>query len=135
MDEGFKHDESARKLVQNDLAAMKEEIRQKKLESGSTVCSEASIVVETGARGTFARLPPSIAAEMEFKGRITDYTRSSFQGLTMDEVAAFVVDLKKNDFIERSKVCRLGTDKKTEQGKWPTQRSACGSKVRRILLQ
>ena len=134
MDEGFKNDENARKLVQNDLAAMKEEIRQKKLGSGSTVCSEASTAVGTGARGTFARLPPSIAAEMEFKGRITDYTRSSFQGITMDEVAAFVVDLKRMTSLNAPRFVDW-EQTKTEQGKWPTQRSACGSKLRRILLQ
>ena len=62
MDEGFQNEESARKLVQNDLAAMKEEIRQIKLRSGSTVCSEAGTAVSEGASGTFARPPPGIAA-------------------------------------------------------------------------
>ena len=41
---------------------MKEEIRQIKLENGSTVCSEASTAVGKGASGTFARLPPGIVA-------------------------------------------------------------------------
>ena len=31
MDEGFQNEESARKLAQNDLATMKEEVRQIKL--------------------------------------------------------------------------------------------------------
>ena len=53
MDEPLKHEESSRKLVQNDSAAMKEEIRQIKLESGSTVCSEAITAVGTGVSGTF----------------------------------------------------------------------------------
>ena len=57
MDQGFQNEESARKLVQNNLAAMKKEIRQIKQESGSTVCSEAS----SAASGTFARPLPSIA--------------------------------------------------------------------------
>ena len=43
--EGLANEESATKLVQNDFAAMKEEIRQIQLESGSTVCSEASTSV------------------------------------------------------------------------------------------
>ena len=47
-----KNEESARKLVQNDSAAMKE-IRQTKLESGSTVCSEASTAVVKGFSVTF----------------------------------------------------------------------------------
>ena len=38
-------EEIAWKLVQNDLSAMKEEIRQIKLGSGSTVCSEAITAV------------------------------------------------------------------------------------------
>ena len=118
MDEGFKNEESVRKLVQNDLAAMKEEVRQVKLGSGSTVCGEASTAVCTGASGTFAKPPPGTAAryhetfvprKMEFTGWITDFTRSSFQGTKKDEVAAFVVDLIQ--IIPRSKVCGLGTDK------------------------
>ena len=96
MDEGFKNEERARKLVQNDLAAMKEEIRQIEVESGSTVCSEANTAVGKGASGTFA--PPGIAARnnetfvprmMEFKGWVTDYTRSCYQCTAMEEVAAF----------------------------------------------
>ena len=55
MDERFKNEESARKI---DLAAMKGEIRQIKLGSRSTACSEASTAVGKGASGTFARPPP-----------------------------------------------------------------------------
>ena len=51
MDEGFKNEESARKLVQHELAAMEEEMRQSKLGSGSTACSEASTAMGKGARG------------------------------------------------------------------------------------
>ena len=57
IDEGLKKkEESARQLVQNDLAAMNEVIRPIQLGSGSTVCSEASTAVgkwyfrETAAR-------------------------------------------------------------------------------------
>ena len=71
--------------MQNDLVAMKEEIRQIKQESGSTVCSEASTAGCKGASGTIARPLPGIAArynevfvqrKMEFKA---DYTRGSCQ--------------------------------------------------------
>ena len=88
MDKGFKNEESARKLLQR---------------SGSTACSEAITAVGKGARGTFARPPLGIAAryneifvprKMEFKGWVTNYTRGSCQGLAMDEVVGFVVDLK-----------------------------------------
>ena len=74
-----------------------------KLVSGSTVCSEASTAVGKGASGIFARPLPGIAAryndnfvprKMENKGWVTDDTRSSLQGMTMDEVAKFLVDLK-----------------------------------------
>ena len=58
----LKKEESARKLVQNDSGATKEEIRQIKLGSGSTACSEASTAVGNCASGTFARPPPGIAA-------------------------------------------------------------------------
>ena len=64
MKDSKKKEESARKLVQNDFAAMTEEIRQVKLESGSTVCSEASTAVGNCASGTFARPPPGIAARL-----------------------------------------------------------------------
>ena len=107
---------------------MKEEVRQVKLESGSTVCGEASTAVGTGASGTFARPQPGTATrydenyvprKMEFKGWITEYTRSSFQGTTIDEVAAFVVDLIQ--IIPRSKVLRTWEQRRTEQGSWSTK--------------
>ena len=42
MEEGFKNEENARQLVQHELALMKEEIKNLKMGSSSTVCSEAS---------------------------------------------------------------------------------------------
>ena len=62
IDEGFQTEESARKLVQDDLAAMQEEIRQIKLWSGSTVRSEASI-----APGIAARYKENLPRKMAFK--------------------------------------------------------------------
>ena len=49
--QGFKNEENARKLVQNELAVTK--FKSLKMGSGSTVCSEASTGVELGS-GTFA---------------------------------------------------------------------------------
>ena len=56
MGEGFRNEERTRKLVQNDSAVMKEEIKNLKMGSGSTVCSETSAAV--CGSGTFARPPP-----------------------------------------------------------------------------
>ena len=73
---GLKIDENARQLVSRDLDLMKEEIKNLRMESGSTVCSEASTGVGLGASGTFVR-PPALASryneifiprKMEFKG-------------------------------------------------------------------
>ena len=70
-----------------------------------------------GAGGTFARPPLGVAArynktfvhrKMESKGWVTDYTRSSYQGFTMDEVAPFLVDLKQMIPLNA-------------QGSWPTK--------------
>ena len=57
MGEGFKNEDNARKLVQNELAVMKDEIKNLKMGSGSTLSSEASTGVGLGS-GTFARPPP-----------------------------------------------------------------------------
>ena len=57
---------------------------------------------------------------MEFKGWVTDYTRSSFEGITLNEVMLFVVYLQKmvpeevHHYIERNQT-------RTEQGNWPTK--------------
>ena len=100
---GLKNEENARQFVQRDLAVMKEEIKNLKMGSLSAVCSEAGTGLRLGASGTFAR-PPALACryyeiliprKMEFKGWITDYTRSSFQGTTNEEVMVFIVELQK----------------------------------------
>ena len=85
--------------------------------SGSIVCSEDSTAVGKGASGTFARQPLCIAArcseifvtrKMEFKGWVTDCT-----GVTMDEVAAFLVDLSS---VKRAKTCGLGNRQQPNKG-------------------
>ena len=81
--DGFKNGENARQVVQNDLQAIKDKIRQ--LESGSgsgsTVGSEVSTAVGRGPSATFARPPQGVAVRlndsfmrrrMGFKGWITD---------------------------------------------------------------
>ena len=84
--ERFKNEESARKLVRNVLAAMKEEIRPIKLEIGSSVCSEASIAVGTGASGTFARPLALPLATMKFLFHERWNSKGGLQ--TTQEVAA-----------------------------------------------
>ena len=55
--QGFKNEENASQPVQNEIAAMKEEIKNLNVGSGSTVCSDADARVALGS-GTFARPPP-----------------------------------------------------------------------------
>ena len=55
IDEELQKEESARQMVQNDLSAMKEDIRQIQLGSGRTVCCEARTAVGKGSSGTTAR--------------------------------------------------------------------------------
>ena len=82
---GCKNEESARQLVQKEPAVMKDEIKNLKMGSGSTVCSEASTGLGFGPC-TFARPPPLasryheifIPRKMKFKGWTTDYTKCSF---------------------------------------------------------
>ena len=77
-EDGFKNEE---KLVQNEIAVMKDEINNLKMGSGSTVCSEASTRVGQES-GTFARPPPLssrwteiwIPRRKELKGLVNDFT-------------------------------------------------------------
>ena len=54
---GFKNEENARQAVQEEMAAMREEIKNIKMGSSGIVSSEASTRVGPGS-GTFARSPP-----------------------------------------------------------------------------
>ena len=96
--------------------------------SGCTVCSEASNGVGLGASGTFAR-PPALASrkneifipwKMELKGWITDCTRSSFQGITLNAVMLFTVDLQKMVPNELHQYIDWDPTR-TEQGNWLTK--------------
>ena len=61
-----------------------------------------------------------VPRKLEFKGLVTDYTRSSFQGNTLNEVILFTVDLQKmvpNEFhhyIDWNQT-------RTKQGTWQTK--------------
>ena len=61
-----------------------------------------------------------VPRKKKFKGWVTDCTRSSFQGITLDEVMRFIVDLQKmvpNEFHRY-----IDWDQtRTEQGNWPTK--------------
>ena len=83
----FKNEENATKLVQNELAVMNDELKNLKMGSGSTVCSEASTGVVLGS-GNFA---------MDFKGWVLDYSKSRIQGITDDEFETMVSMSFKNE--------------------------------------
>ena len=55
--QGFKNEENARQWVQKELVVMKDEIKNLKMGSGSTVCIEASTGMGLGS-GTFAQPRP-----------------------------------------------------------------------------
>ena len=89
---------------------------------------EASNGVGLDASGTFAR-PPALASgyndiyiprNMELKGWITDCTRSSFQGRTLNEVKLFTMDLQKMVPNELHQ-CIEWDLTRTEQGNWLTK--------------
>ena len=105
MDE-LENEEHAQQMVQNDLLAIKDEIRQLVLGScsGSTVGSNDSTAVGRGPSGTFARPPEGVASKlsdvfmprrMEFKGWVTDKKQCRYQGLTDTEVLNVIDDLYK----------------------------------------
>ena len=85
--QGFNNEENARQLVQNELAVMKDKLKNLKMVSGSTLCSEASTGMGLGS-GTFARPPPLtsrwneifVPRRMEFKCGVTDHSKSNIQG-------------------------------------------------------
>ena len=56
MTDGFKNEENGRQLVENELAIMKDELKNLKMGSGSTVRGEAITRMGLGS-STFARQP------------------------------------------------------------------------------
>ena len=82
IEEELKKVEGARQLVQNDLAAMKEEIRHIQLSSGSTVCSEASTVPSRDNRQALVLVLTISAFQGRWNskaGSLTDYKRCYFK--------------------------------------------------------
>ena len=125
--QGFKNEEKCKKLVQNELAVMKDELKNLKMGRGSTVLSEANTGVGWES-GTFAWLPPLtsrwndifVPRKMEFKGWVTDFSESSFQGITDDEVATLVSDLERMVPQQANRWIDLGPEQEG-QGTWPTK--------------
>ena len=101
-EEGFKNEENARQLVQKELAVMKDEIKNLKVGSGSTVWSEASTRARLGS-GTYAQPPPLssrwtetwIPRRIELKGWVTDFTERKSLGITDMETTKFQNDLER----------------------------------------
>ena len=116
---GPKNAANARQMLQNDLQAIKDEIRQLELSRGSG--SDVSTAVGSGA---FARPPQGMAVRLnelllprrlEFKGWVTDHKQCRYQGLTDTEVSILTSDLHKM-------VPDIDWEQtKNEQGTWPTQ--------------
>ena len=68
--QGFKNEENARQLVQRELELMKDGIKNLKMGSGGTVCSEASTEMGQGLV-LFAR-PPSLTSRCSSLQGIAD---------------------------------------------------------------
>ena len=126
VEEVFKNEENGQ-LVQNELAVMKGELKNLKMGSGSTVCSEASTGVGLGS-GTFVRAPSLTSRwkeifgprRMEFKSCVTDYSKKSIQGITDDEVSTLVKDLERLVPQQAHKWIDSEQTRK-ERGTWPTK--------------
>ena len=100
MEARFKNKDTARQLVQNEIAVMKEEINNIKMGSSSTVSSEASIRVGLGS-GNFAG-PPLLATrwcdkwvprKLEFKECNPNLTKRNIQGIPDCQVKTVLEDL------------------------------------------
>ena len=112
-------------MVQNDLQAIKDKIRQ--LESGScsgiTVGSDVSTAVGRGSSGTFARPHQGVAGrlsdlfmsrQMKFKGWVTDYKQCRYQELTVTEVSDLIND-RYNMVLDAQKNRLIGTKPRTNK--------------------
>ena len=100
MEERIKNEENVTKLVRNELAVMEDEIKNLKMSgSGSTVCSEEwdwNLLLSPGRRHSLlVGMKLFVPRKMEFKGRVTDYTKNSIEGITNDEVLILVRDLER----------------------------------------
>ena len=127
---GLKNEANAQQMVQNDLQAIKDKIRQ--LESGSgsggTVGSDVSTAVGIWPSGTFARPPQGAVVglndlfmprRMELKGWVTDDKQCSYPGVTDTEVSNLINDLHKMvpDALKKKIGSKPGTNKERGQPK------------------
>ena len=138
MEDGLLNEECARQNFQKEMAVMKDEIKNLRVGSGSTVCGDASTGIGLGS-GTIARPPTLISRwnemfiprRMDFKGWFTDYTKSSIQGITDVNVLNLVSDVRKW-FHGMPTSGLTGTRPRKNKGHgWPRRWSVCGSKVKR----
>ena len=114
-------------FVQKEVAVMKDEIKNLQMGSGSTVGCETSAIVGPGS-GTFARpqTPSSrwndtfIPRKMKFKVWVTDYSKSSLQGITDDELKKFLDDLRRM-VPQQAQQWSDWDQTKKEQGTWPRE--------------
>ena len=133
MGEGFKNERMARQAqeeMRSEMDIMKEELEKLKRGSGSTVRSEVSTASGSGGSGTFAPPPPSIGTRyqshfwprrIEFKGWLEDQKQCSLDGIMMDEIRKFIVDLRK--IIPEESQKYIDWDQTNcEQGPWPTKK-------------
>ena len=102
---------------------MKDELKNVKIGGGSAVCwqvlgSAFGLVLLRGHRHSlFDGGKFFILTKMDFKGRVTDYSRGSIQGITDNEVEKLVGDLER--MVPRQ--ARKCVDWVKEQGTWPTK--------------
>ena len=119
---GFKNEENAR---QNEIAVMKEEIKNIKMGSSSAARSEASTGAALGS-GTFYR--PSLLAtrwsdtwvpgKLEFKEWNPDFTKRNIQGIPDSQEKTVLDDLEKMMPHEVRKWLNW-EQTRNEQGTWP----------------
>ena len=127
IEDGFKNEENARQRVQKELVVMKDEIKNLRMGSGSTVWSEASTGVGLGS-GTFARPPPLTSRwnEILFRERWSSKVGSLitlkvvFKGSLTMKVLMLVSDLEKMVLRQAHKWNDWDQTRK-EQETWPTK--------------
>ena len=118
MEEGFKSKRLVRQeaqneikqMVQNDMDALKEEMKNLKMGSGSTVCSEASINSHSISKSFFG------LGEWSSK----DGQKITSSVVSKEWIQNFIADMEKM-ILERSHKYFDWEQTKSEQGPWPTK--------------
>ena len=122
--------------MQNDLQAIKDEIRQLELSRGSG--SDVSTAVGSGA---FARPPQGTAVRLnelflprrlEFKGWVTDHKQCRYQGLTDTVVSILTSDLHKMVLDALQNFIEGAIQERTRNVAKPKLWYVCGSRTRPI---